>query len=759
MTSSAATILIVDDEPQICKLLEAMLHPEGYATRTAVTGEAALASVAEHAPDLIVLDVVMPGMDGYEVATALKGDPTTSHIPIIMVTASTSRQSRLAGLKTGAEDFLHKPVDRSELWLRVRNLLRLKTLGDSLQSEVMARTADLTRLNRVYAVLSGINSLIIRVQDCDELFSEACRIAIREGGLRMAWIALVEPGSMKIARIAAAGHHDYVLNAVKAALASSSSGSLAMIHRTMAEKVATVCNESDGDLGALLGMPYIDTELHSTAVLPLIVESDAIGVLALYSGESGFFDEGEMRLLTELAGNIAFANNHINEHDRLKYLAYYDDITGLANRTRLLERVAQYVRGARSGNRRLALGVIDLERFKNVNNSLGRDAGDVLLRQVAEWLKNNLAEPSLLARVEADHFAVVYPNIDHDSELASQVDQSMDALSRCPFFLNGSEFRVSAKIGVAVFPEDATDGDTLLRNAESALRNAKQGGDRYFLFSTRMTDTITGKLFLEHQLRRALEKEEFVLHYQPKIDLLTGRVTGAEALIRWNDPRTGLVPPARFIPILEETGLIYDVGRWALKKAIEDHLSWRAAGLAAVRIAVNVSARQFRNSAFTDDIRQAIAIDAGAAAGIELEITESLIMENVKPNIATLQAVRALGVTIAVDDFGTGFSSLSYLAKLPLDTLKIDRVFVHDITTGPAALALVSTIITLAHSLKLKVVAEAVETDEQAHLLRSLKCDEMQGFLVSQPVPRETFRAQFLERPGRTGLRTASAVH
>jgi EAL domain-containing protein (putative c-di-GMP-specific phosphodiesterase class I) len=255
---------------------------------------------------------------------------------------------------------------------------------------------------------------------------------------------------------------------------------------------------------------------------------------------------------------------------------------------------------------------------------------------------------------------------------------------------------------------------------------------------------VAGKLTLENQLRQALDKQEFVLHYQPKVSLATGKVTSAEALIRWNDPRTGLVPPAKFIPILEETGLIYEVGRWALRQAIADYLRWRAAGLAAPRIAVNVSPLQLRNRGFVAEIAQTIGIDPGAQAGLELEITETVIMEDALHSIATLQAIRELGVTLAIDDFGTGFSSLSYLSKLPVDTLKIDRSFVVDMTAGPEGLALVSTIIKLAHSLKLKVVAEGVETEDQSRLLRLLSCDERQGYLVSRPVAAEIFEAQFL---------------
>jgi EAL domain-containing protein (putative c-di-GMP-specific phosphodiesterase class I) len=284
----------------------------------------------------------------------------------------------------------------------------------------------------------------------------------------------------------------------------------------------------------------------------------------------------------------------------------------------------------------------------------------------------------------------------------------------------------------------------LFRNAEAALKKAKASGNRYLFYTQKMTEAMAGKLTLENQLRQALDKEEFVLHYQPKVNLQSGKLTSAEALIRWNDPRTGLVPPGRFIPILEETGLIFEVGRWALRKAIEDYLRWHTAGLAPVRIAVNVSPLQLRNHGFIAEIEQAIGIDPQAAAGLELEITESMIMEDVKHSIATLQAIRAMGITIAIDDFGTGFSSLGYLSKLPVDTLKIDRSFVTDMTVAPEGLALVSTFINLAHSLKLKVVAEGVETEEQSRLLQLLSCDEMQGSLFSQPVPSEIFESRFL---------------
>jgi diguanylate cyclase (GGDEF)-like protein len=392
----------------------------------------------------------------------------------------------------------------------------------------------------------------------------------------------------------------------------------------------------------------------------------------------------------------------------------------------------------------MALFLVDLERFRNINDTLGRAAGDALLKKVAEWLTVNVGDANLLARIGTDHFAVVLPEARKEGSVAHLIEKTMEAFLGHSFHLKDAVFRIACKAGVALFPDDGADADTLLRNAEAALNKAKARGERYVFYKEKMTAKGAGRLTLENKLRLALEKEEFVLHYQPKVSLQSGKLTSAEALIRWNDPEKGLVPPGHFIPILEETGLIHDVGRWALRKALEDFLRWRAAGLPAVRIAVNVSPLQLRSRDFVAEIGQVIGVDAHAVAGLELEITESLIMEDVKHSIATLQAIRDMKVTIAIDDFGTGFSSLSYLARLPVDTLKIDRSFVVDMTAGPNGLSLVSTIINLAHSLKLKVVAEGVETEEQSRLLRLLGCNEMQGYLFSRPVPAAEFEAKFL---------------
>jgi diguanylate cyclase (GGDEF)-like protein len=601
------------------------------------------------------------------------------------------------------------------------------------------------RLNRVYAVLGGINTLIVRVRDRDELFRDACRVAVDAGGFRMAMIAIVDRGTLMLALSASAGKDETLLNAIKSILSSAADAPKTMSVRAIREKRAVVSNDSQNDPQVIFNTKYADSGVFSMAVLPLMVANEAVGVLALYASEIDFFQEEELKLLTELAGDIAFAMDHLDKQERLNYLAYYDVLTGLANRSLFMERVAQYMRSAALGGHQLALFLVDLERFKNINDNLGAHVGDELLRQVAQWLTHHAAgDVNLLARVGADHFAVVLPVLRPGRDLSRLVDAWTADFQKHPFHLNDTVFHLSAKGGVALFPNDGTDAATLFKHAEAALKKAKASGERYLFYTRIMTAAGAANLTLENQLRRALDNEEFELYYQPKVSLASGRMTSAEALIRWNDPRTGLVPPGQFIPILEQTGLIHKVGRWALRQAIKDYLGWRAAGLPVVRIAVNVSPLQLRDRGFIAEVRQAISIDAQAAAGLELEITESLIMENVEHSIASLRALRDMGISIAIDDFGTGFSSLSYLSKFSVDSLKIDRAFVVEMTASTQGLALVSTIINLAHALKLKVVAEGVETEAQARLLRELDCDEMQGYLFSRPVPAAIFEGKFL---------------
>jgi EAL domain-containing protein (putative c-di-GMP-specific phosphodiesterase class I) len=345
-----------------------------------------------------------------------------------------------------------------------------------------------------------------------------------------------------------------------------------------------------------------------------------------------------------------------------------------------------------------------------------------------------------VAHLGADHFALLLTAVKGADEVARILEDQRHACFGDAFLIAGSDFKAAAKFGIALYPDDGDDAEALFRNAEAALKAAKASGEKYLFYSRQMNARVTERLSLENRLRRAVEQEEFVLHYQPKVERETGRMTGVEALIRWNDPAGGLVPPGEFIPLLEETGLILEVGAWALRRAVRDHGDWLARGLAAPRIAVNVSAIQLRQSDFVAVVRQSLA--AGPTPpGIDIEITESLIMEDIEGNIAKLNAIRDMGLNIAIDDFGTGYSSLAYLARLPLSTLKIDRAFIITMLDDPNTMTLVSTIISLAHSFGLKVVAEGVDHEEQAGMLRLLRCDEMQGFLFSEPGSLEAMSA------------------
>jgi diguanylate cyclase (GGDEF)-like protein/PAS domain S-box-containing protein len=599
-------------------------------------------------------------------------------------------------------------------------------------------------LNRVYAVLSGINTLIVRVRGRDELYRQACRIAVEHGGFRMSMIVMVDADVSKLVPVASAGKDAGLLADIRDALSSTDTASNTIVSQVIRTKTAIVSNDSLRDPRVIFGEKYAASGVRSLVVLPLIVADEAVGVLALFSGEREFFHADELKLLTDLTTDISFAIDHIGKQERLDYVAYYDVLTGLANRALFCERLDRAVLHAHERRGRLALALLDVERFRTINDTLGRKAGDQLLLDVARRLSESEVDVGRLARLDADHFAIIISDVQTEAELAHRIQQCLLEVFGSAFRIADAELRLSAKVGIAMFPDDAADCDALLRNADAALKNAKASGEHYLFYTQSMNERVAEKLSLENQLRQAIDREQFELHYQPKVNLASGKITGCEALIRWNDPRTGLVPPGRFIPILEETGLIFEVGRWALRKAVEDYLRWRAAGLAAVRIAVNVSPLQMRNRGFIAEIQDIIGVTGDAAAGLELEMTEGMIMENVKDSITSLQAIRAMGVTTAIDDFGTGFSSLSYLSKLPVDTLKIDRSFVLGMTVEPAGLALVSTIITLARALKLSVVAEGVETQEQSRLLHLLSCDEMQGFLFSKPVPSDVFERSFL---------------
>jgi diguanylate cyclase (GGDEF)-like protein len=589
-------------------------------------------------------------------------------------------------------------------------------------------------LNRVYAVLSGINSLIVRAPSQDELFREACRIAVEVGQFQLAWIGIVDRGAQKIVPVASAGLDAGFLDTIRdrLSLAGDAPAGHAVPVIAVLEKNAVVVNDVHSDPRIFHKKTHADRGIRSLVSLPLLIADEPVAVFGLHAGETDYFDEAEMKLLLELAGDLAFALDHIEKDEKLDYLAYYDTLTGLANPTLFRERLTQNVDRAAAEHRKFAVAFIDIDDFKTVNDSLGRPAGDELLKQVAARLGRGPGLPAAIARVGADRFGAVLHDIKHATDVSHALDALLDLGFAAPFVVNGTEIKVAVKSGITLYPADGADADILLRNAETALRRAKRTGERRVFYTQEMTRIIAERITLESRLHQALEREEFVLHYQPKVDVESRHILGVEALIRWQSPDLGLVPPMKFISVLEETGLIVEVGAWALRRAVLDHRNWQRQKLLAPRVAVNVSAIQLRQPGFIALVKGILG--EGAAPGIDIEITESLIMEDVTGTIDKLETLRDLGVSIAIDDFGTGYSSLGYLARLPVHSLKIDRSFIVTMADNPDTMTLVSTIISLAHSLRLKVCAEGVETEEQARVLGLLRCDEMQGYLVSRAV-------------------------
>lgn len=420
-------------------------------------------------------------------------------------------------------------------------------------------------------------------------------------------------------------------------------------------------------------------------------------------------------------------------------LAHYDALTELPNRLLLEDRLKQALTTAQSNNWLVAVLYLDLDRFKAINDTLGHPFGDKLLQGVAERLAGHVRDHDTLARFSGDEFTIVLSDTGNQHNAALVAQKILDALAE-PFYLEDQEVFITPSIGIALYPLDAGNKDDLIQHADTAMSHAKaRGGNSYHFYSADMNLTASQRLTMETQLRRALERDEFVLHYQPQVSLHSGRIIGMEALLRWQHPERGLVAPGEFISLLEETGLIVSVGEWVLRSACAQNSAWLAAGLPPLRVAVNLSARQFRQSGLAAVVSQAL-MDAGLAPEcLELEVTESIMIQDLQATITTLHQLHALGIQISIDDFGTGYSSLSYLKRLPISKIKIDQSFIRDICSDPDDSAIAHAVISLGHSLKMQVIAEGVETEEQLEHLRAQGCDEFQGYYFSRPLPAEAF--------------------
>jgi diguanylate cyclase (GGDEF)-like protein/PAS domain S-box-containing protein len=435
------------------------------------------------------------------------------------------------------------------------------------------------------------------------------------------------------------------------------------------------------------------------------------------------------------------------QEDLLRYQASYDALTGLPNRSLILDRLQQAILHARRSQRLLAVAYLDLDHFKVVNDTLGHGVGDELLCQAATRINAVLRMGDTVGRQSSDEFILLLPDIAYVEDVTIIAEKILDVLAR-PFTLSSRDVYVTCSLGLTVFPSDGEDAETLLRNADIAMYRAKEEGRNTFRFYVPEMDArMRARVEIEHDLRLAIKRGELVLHYQPRVSLVTGTVLGFEALVRWNHPEKGLIGPDRFIGVAEDTGLIVPLGNWVLEEACRCARQWQDMGLAEIRMSVNLSARQFRDPGLVDRVMRVLSETRLHPDFLELEITESTVMHDSEAAIGTLRALKNLGLTLSVDDFGTGYSSLSYLKLFPIDVLKVDRSFVRDVTVDPDDAAIVRAIVTLAHSLGLSVIAEGVEEAAQVAFLHYVKCDELQGYYFSRPLPKE--EAEQLLRSGR----------
>ncbi len=481
-------------------------------------------------------------------------------------------------------------------------------------------------------------------------------------------------------------------------------------------------------LGALHGLDAgLDTGI--------VCEDRVFGVIGVYADGARAFGEDDVNFLTRIAHILATAVERQDARDRLTWLAQYDSLTNLPNRRRLSTSLEEAIGRAAQSGQRTAVMFVDLDRFKNVNDMLGHGVGDQLLVQAAKRLEACAGPADVVARLGGDEFALVLPSVVGNADAASVAERVVEALAQ-PFYLEGQPLFVSASVGIATYPEDGGDAETLLKNADTAMYGAKNNGrNNYQFYAAAMHESTAQRLQLESQLRQALERGEFLLHYQPKLDLAAGSISGFEALLRWNHPQRGLVPPLEFIPILEETGLIIQVGEWVIEEVCRQLREWEAQGMALAPMAINLSARQLQQDDLVGAVERIVRAAGIDPTLLEFELTESMLMTNPEAAVETLSRIKALGMRLSVDDFGTGYSSLAYLKRFPLDALKIDRTFVRDLPGDSDDAAITKAVILLAHSLNLKVVAEGVENVEQIRELEKYDCDEIQGYYIGRPVP------------------------
>ncbi len=699
-------VLIVDDDRLIrCKMRD-VLEQAGYEVAEAEDGNNCLVAFERLRPDIVLLDIIMPGLDGFAICAALRRLPSGMHTPILMTTGLDDVESINHAYQAGATNFITKPINWSNLAFQVSYMLRSGRLFDQLRrSEArLARSQQIARLGHWDWDLNS------RELTCS---AGVYRILGRESSPPLSYEAFLE----------AIYPEDQLLFVT-----------------TVNEAIATATHYS----------------LEHRIVLP-------DGQLRYVHQQAEVCCDDTGRVCS-LSGTIQDINERREAENRITQLAYHDNLTSLPNRYLLKDRLGQALKRAQRNGRMVATLFLDLDRFKRINDTLGHSIGDQLLKEVAGRLAESLRQTDTvayldingaaitLARLGGDEFSILLGDLVRVQDVVKVARRILDIVS-LPFMLGGHEVFVTASVGVSLYPMDGDNPDTLLKNADTALDFAKrQGRNNWQFYTESMNARALERLVLESNMLKALERQEFVLYYQPQLDLRSGAIIGMEGLARWQHPEQGLLYPAHFIPLADETGLIVPLVEWSIRTACRQSHVWQEAGLKPLRTAINLPSRHFMRQDLKETIARILDETGYDPCYLELEITEETIMQNEEQSIATLRQLKDMGVQISIDDFGTGYSSLSYLKRFPLDELKIDRSFLQGIPADQDNAAITRAIVAMAHSLKLRVVAEGVETMEQLAFLQEIGCDEMQGFLFSRAVPAEEFQLIMREGKGLRGL-------
>ena len=730
-------VLLIEDSGPDAELAIWRLTQGGYRCRYRIVKreEELLAALRERIPSFILSDFSLPGFDGMAalaVATEVAPD-----VPFIFLSGTIGEERAIEALRRGAVDYVLKS-----------NPKRLVPAVKRALAEAELRRANrmaerrVARVTGVLQMLSGINAAVVRIQDRGNMLNEACRLAAGVGGYSTAMIAMIDPATRTARSVATGGLRFEACIQEAFTVADSEAGDTSLVGRVIRSGEGIFIDDLEGTPLTVFGRDsLLAAGIRSMACLPLRVDQTPVGSFTVGTVEPGLMSGDELQLLHEVAGNLSFALQYLDKQDAVNFLNFFDPLTGLAKRALFCERFGRLLLRGTEREPRFAVKVFDLDHLSVINDTHGRHVGDRLLQCVADRLKAHCPDTERLAHLSGGTFVNVVPLGDNaDAAVEHELHRDVLRLFEQPFVIDGREISVTAKCGFAFYPENGRDPNQLVQNAEAALKEAKTSGEPYLHHRLEMNSALAARVKMEHRLRAALGNNQFELHYQPKLRLRTGKIEAAEALLRWRDPERGLVAPATFLPILESAGLMPAIGSWALNQAASDCRDWRRAGLPPVRVAVNISPLELRRRGFEHEVVLAVgSLPDDAGWGIDVEVTEGALLGDSSSCVQALRVMRSAGIRIAIDDFGTGYSSLARLSELPIDTLKIDRVFTRRLPEDRRSGTLVATIIDLAHAFDMTTVAEGVETQGQLDYLARAGCDESQGFLHSRPIPRAEF--------------------